>query len=205
MKRTIILIAGGSGSGKTTLADELRKSFPNGVCEAVSSDNYYREFAESPADHNFDEPDAYDLERLARDVRALHEGETIQKIEWSFDERKRQTLAEFIPASDATRIVVVEGLFTLYVEEIRALADLKIFIDLDPKEGVARRLRRDQKTNERPTESFDKTGRIARDVLPGYEKYVFPTKRFADRVVHNDAREDFSEIVRFVAEAYREG
>lgn len=203
MKRTIILIAGGTGSGKTTLANQLKDSFPEGVCEVVSSDNYYREFTESPADHNFDAPDAYDVERLARDVKALHEGETIQKIKWSFEQRKREIDAAPLPTSDAARIVVVEGLFALYVEEIRALADLKIFIDLDPKEGVARRLRRDQKTKERPTESFDKTGRIARDVLPGYEKYVFPTKRFADRVVYNDSRGDFSEIVRFVAEAYR--
>ena len=203
MKRTVILIGGGTGSGKTTLANELRKSFPNGVCEVVSSDNYYRDFTESPEEHNFDEPDAYDLELLARDVKALQKGKTIQKIEWDFHQRKRKEDAPPFPTSDATRIVVVEGLFTLYVEEIRALADLKIFIDLDPKEGVARRLRRDLEKKERPTESFDKTGRIARDVLPGYEKYVFPTKRFADRVVYNDSRGDFSEIVRFVAEAYR--
>ncbi len=202
MRRLIILVAGGTGSGKTTLAERLRDSLPSDACEVVSLDNYYREFSEPPKEHNFDEPQAYDLDRLAQDVKALKKGKTIQKIEWSFMERKRRVYDEPFPESDATQ-VVVEGLFALYDEDIRKLADLKIFVDLNPNEGIARRLKRDLEKNDRPVDSFERTERIKRDVVPGYEKYVLPTREFANIEICLDSSERFSKIFRLIVNSIR--
>lgn len=76
----VIGIAGGTGSGKTTLTKEIKERF--GQCTSVVyHDNYYKAHDELSYDErcrlNYDSPDAFDNDLMARQLSSLIEGHAI--------------------------------------------------------------------------------------------------------------------------------
>lgn len=61
-------------------------------------------------------------------------------------------------------VVILEGILTLFWDELRSMMDLKLFIDTASDTRLARRVLRD--TSER--------GRILENVLVQYETFVKP-------------------------------
>lgn len=88
----IIGIAGGSGSGKSTITKYLSDKFGDNVT-VLRHDDYYKEqhsmpFAER-VKQNYDCPDAYDTELLAKHLRALRNGEPIDCPVYDYKEYDR--------------------------------------------------------------------------------------------------------------------
>ncbi|GAB3527780.1 uridine kinase [Pontibacter brevis] len=184
-KPFIVGITGGSASGKTTFLNQLLTSFaPENVC-LVSQDNYYksREFQTKDANGvvNFDLPSCIDDAAYARDIVKLSQGETVYRTEYTFNNPNVvPKQLEFKPAP----IVVVEGIFVFYFEEIAKLMDLKVYIDAKEYIKLQRRIVRDR--IERGYDLEDVLYRYTHHVAPTYEKYIKPYKNDADIVIPNN-------------------
>jgi uridine kinase len=175
-------LAGGTGAGKTSLCHLLARTL-NPVT-ILDLDSYYLDRSglslEARRRMNFDEPGAFDLSLLVGHVRELRNGRTIQKPCYSFEHHVRYGSSSVAPAP----IILVEGLFTFWWEELRLLLDLKVFVDAPEPTRFARRLERDVATRGRTRESV--LEQFQATVRPMHTRYVEPTRLLADLVVVND-------------------
>ena len=176
----VIGVAGSSGSGKTTLATKLVAD-----CAAIgitgqifSLDSYYR-----PLDHisfeerkarNYDHPDSIDSALAVSHLRELCTGKTIQQPVYDF---KMHTRQKETVTCRPTQLVVIEGLYALYFQELLDLCDYKIFVSTDIVTAMLRRVQRDIRERGRDIEGVKH--QILATVLPMFETYVKPTQRNA--------------------------
>jgi uridine kinase len=178
--RFVLGIAGGSGSGKTTLArrliEECSKIGVDG--QLFSLDNYYQ-----PLDHlafedrksyNFDHPDAMDSPLAIKHLAELCAGREIQQPVYDF---KLHTRGKESVRCEPTRLIVIEGLYTLYFPKLLALCDYKIFVSTGMVTAMLRRVQRD--ITERGRDIEGAKHQILATVMPMYETYVKPTQRNA--------------------------
>ena len=185
MKRKIVLVGGPMGSCRKAFAGWLHATrYAAGI--VVSLRNYYKEFDGPGEEHNFDEPDSIDFDLLVRDVEKLACGEAVNRLEWDSINNRRVVCDDLIPWREYTRSIIVEGSMALYDDNLRGLADLTVFVDTAPELGIVRQLRYEAGSTRVPFNPLRRLARIERDVIPGYYKYVLPTKKFADFVVNCD-------------------
>lgn len=179
----LIGICGGSGSGKTTFAHKvLKHSSPDGI-GVLHMDSYY--LPKLPRSHytpsgkpNFDHPDAFDWDLLRHHLSELKQGLKIKAPIYDFAASVRtEDYVEIGPA----KIVILEGIFTLFDQEIRELLDIKCFLHVDSDIRFTRRLHRDVKERGRSLESV--IAQYYDTVRPMYQKYLEPQRQFADFVV----------------------
>ncbi|KAA9333666.1 uridine kinase family protein [Adhaeribacter soli] len=184
-KPFIVGITGGSASGKTTFLKKLLASFrPEDIC-LISQDNYYhsRELQTTDANGviNFDLPSCINAHEYAEDIMKIGRGETFTRKEYTFNNPNVVPKdLEFRPAP----IVVVEGIFVFYFEEVAKLLDLKVYIDAKEYVKLHRRILRDKV--ERGYDLDDVLYRYTHHVAPTYEKYIKPFKNDADIIIPNN-------------------
>jgi uridine kinase len=184
-------ITGGSGSGKTYFLKALSSHFKDGEVCLISQDHYYKPIHQQKRDENgvenFDLPESIDRELFLADILKLKSGETLIKHEYTFNKPKSEAKTlEFKPAP----ILIVEGLFVQYFDEINTLLDLKIFMEAKTHLKVARRIRRDN--IERGYDMNDVLYRFEHHVMPVYESLIEPLKHKADFIVPNNTLVDVS-------------
>jgi uridine kinase len=80
-----------------------------------------------------------------------------------------------------TPVILIEGIYALYDIRFRESMHLKIFIDADCDVRLSRRVRRD--IVERKRNINDIVLQYTRFVKPAFEKYVYPTRTFADVII----------------------
>ncbi|MDO6389503.1 uridine kinase [Pontibacter sp. BT731] len=188
-KPFIVGITGGSASGKTTFLNRLLASFsPENIC-LISQDNYYKDREHQTRDLNgvvnFDLPSCIDDEAYAQDILKLSRGESVFRKEYTYNNPNVvPKQLEFKPAP----IVVVEGIFVFYFEEIAKLLDLKVYIDAKEYIKLQRRIVRDKV--ERGYDLDDVLYRYTHHVAPTYEKYIKPYKNDADIIIPNNEKFD---------------
>jgi len=145
-------------------------------------DSYYRELGHLPLEErarmNFDEPAALDEALLIEQVRALADGRAIDRPVYDFTRHTRSGEFEHI---EPARCVIVEGLLSLHWPELRALYGLKVYIDVDDEVCFRRRLERDIRERGRTPESVH--AQYQATVRPMAERYILPTRAWADIVV----------------------
>lgn len=167
-------IAGGSASGKSTLAQSIcecvRATNPDLVIEVISTDAYFtRGQDNAPA---FKSPTTGELEFDCNRPDSIDVPELLTDIE---------------NACREADVVIVEGLMILYLEDVRNLFNLKVFVDTDADVRALRRMLRDLKGGR----MFSDPENIARYYLesakPGHDRYVEPSKIFADVILRGDS------------------
>lgn len=181
-KPTVIGITGGSGSGKTLFMQKLVEKLP--AVAVHSMDNYYIEMELQPKDEqgveNFDRLDSIDVEKFQKDLELLMAGESLQLEEYNYnnprEDRKKITIK-------SEKIILVEGIFALYLEGIRPYLDLGIYIEAPEYLMVKRRILRDAK--ERGYDMDDVLYRFEHHVIPAFQEYIEPSKRWADIIIPN--------------------
>ncbi len=159
-ERYVVGIAGGSASGKSTFANRLAAALEGLAVELVAMDKYFR--AEKPVHRgplggrewpDYNQPASFHLDRLVAELDAVE-----------------------------AQVVIVEGLMTLWVPEIRERCSLKLFVDAPADERIVRRLRRNMA--ERGL-SFDEiAGYYLDSVRFRHQEFVEPSRWFADLVVN---------------------
>ena len=180
-KFLVIGIAGGTGSGKTTLMKNIIKRFGD-VVTVLSHDNYYRRHDELTYEErckiNYDEPAALETDLMAHHLGLLCNGESIECPVYDFTQHNRsdETIT-VVPKS----VIIVEGILIFENKELRDLMDIKIFVDTDADVRLCRRIKRDVNKRGRTLESV--LTQYQETVKPMHEKYVEPSKKYADIVV----------------------
>jgi uridine kinase len=178
----VIGIAGGTGSGKSTIAKRIAAMLPEGGTALLEYDAYYRDFSRLPLDErahlNFDHPDSLEADLLAAHLEALKGGAAVEVPLYDFKTHRR--LEETRPVAPAP-VVIVEGILLFVEERLRALMDIKIFVDTDPDIRVFRRIRRDLEQRGRTFDSVRE--QYYRTVRPMHLQFVEPSKRWADLII----------------------
>ena len=181
-RRILIGIAGGSGSGKTLVARNIVRDLGSDRVVIIDQDSYYKNLEDIPARdreaRNFDHPDAFDNELLKRNIRDLLEGREVQQPIYDYSEHRR--LHESRRIGDHL-VVVLEGILIFVDPELRALMDIKLFVDADADVRFIRRLRRDLVERGRSVDSIIR--QYEESVRPMHMQFVEPTKRYADLII----------------------
>lgn len=180
-KHLVIGIAGGSGSGKTTLLKNIVETFGPSIT-VISHDNYYKRHDEMTYEErsrlNYDEPAALETDLMVRQLEALRRGETIQCPVYDFTVHNRSNETITIQPE---KVIIVEGILIFTDKQLRDLMDIKIFVDTDADIRICRRIKRDVNKRGRSLESV--ILQYQQTVKPMHEKYVEPSKKYADIVV----------------------
>ena len=182
MKNILVIgVAGGSGSGKTTLVKHLLETFAGNIT-VISHDNYYRRRDELTYEErcliNYDEPAAFETELMVGHLAQLKAGHAIECPVYDFTVHNRSN--DFVTI-EPRRIIIVEGILIFADEALRDLMDVRIFVDTDADVRLCRRIKRDVNKRGRTLESV--LTQYQTTVKPMHEKYVEPSKRFANIVV----------------------
>ena len=180
-KFLVIGIAGGTGSGKTTLMKNIIDRFGD-VVTVLSHDNYYRRHDELTYEQrckiNYDEPAALETDLMAHHLDLLRQGQPIECPVYDFAQHNRSDdTIIVVPKS----VIIVEGILIFENEPLRELMDIKIFVDTDADVRLCRRIKRDVNKRGRTLESV--LTQYQETVKPMHEKYVEPSKKYADLVV----------------------
>ena len=180
-KHLVIGIAGGSGSGKTTLLKNILETFGPAIT-VISHDNYYKRHDELTYEErcqlNYDEPDALETDLMVRQLEQLRRGEEILCPVYDFTVHNRSDETVTIKPE---RVIIVEGILIFENKQLRDLMDIKIFVDADADIRICRRIKRDVNKRGRSLESVIQ--QYQQTVKPMHEKYVEPSKKYADIVV----------------------
>ena len=177
----VIGIAGGSGSGKTTLMKNLVEKF-RGSVTVLSHDNYYKRHDDLTYEErcllNYDEPNAFDTDLMVAQLDQLRHGQAIDCPVYDFTVHNRSNeTTHIIPE----RVIIVEGILIFEPQALRELMDIRIFVDTDADIRLCRRIKRDVNKRGRSLESV--LSQYQQTVKPMHEKYVEPSKKYANIVV----------------------
>lgn len=179
----LIGIAGGSGSGKTTFAKKVMKNINSSNSSLLHMDSYYLPIQPktnftSSGKPNFDHPDAFDWNLLRHHLMELKQGQSIKCPVYDFASSTRTEEYEKV---GPCKVVLFEGIFSLYDQEIRDMLDIKCFLHVDSDIRFTRRLHRDVKERGRSLESV--IAQYYDTVRPMYQKYLDPQRQYADFTV----------------------
>ncbi len=187
----LVGITGGSASGKTHLLQSLRRLFAEHELCIVSQDNYYKPLAEQVTDENgvvnYDLPACIDLGYFLSDLEKLKNGQSITKTEYVFNNPGKEP--ETIVVKPAP-IIVIEGLFIYYFEEIFSQLQLKVFVDAAEDIKWQRRMVRDRDERGIPHETI--VYQWQNHVKPAYDQFLLPFREASDIIVMNNTHIDQS-------------
>ena len=174
-------IAGGTGSGKTTITRRLQQRFADNV-SVIYHDNYYKAHNdmtyEERAKLNYDCPDAFDTERMVRDLKELRAGRSVRCPVYDYTVHNRSDKTVLVNPSP---VIIVEGILIFQDPGLCELLDIKIFVDTDADVRILRRIVRDVRDRGRSLQSV--VDQYLTTVKPMHEMYVEPSKRNADIIV----------------------
>jgi len=163
VKAFVIGIAGGSASGKSTFCEQLENALVGHSITIFHMDHYFkpkdmRPYVSAPITQKMymddNHPTTVDLTQLKKDLSTA--------------------------ISDA-EIIIVEGLLTLYDDEICQQLDLKLFIECRADERIVRRLKRNMERGL----TFDEISNVYLDMVRyRHDEYVEPSKWKADLILN---------------------
>lgn len=162
-KPFVIAIGGGTCSGKSTLTGILEEKLSDLTPVVFHMDKYFKRPAPTTVAPitgivypEMNHPDSMDVPRMTADFLAAI-------------------------ADEANKVVIIEGLFALYLPDLYTKADLKLFVDLKSDERLVRRIRRHLQKGD----TFDEiTSRYIDTVRFRHDELVEPTRWRADMVVN---------------------
>lgn len=148
----------------------------------LEMDAYYRNFAHLPVAErrtlNWDHPDRLDIDHFVRHLEALRRGEAIDKPVYDFVTHTRSAATVHV---EPANVIVVDGILLFVDERVRALCDVKVYVDADADVRLVRRIRRDMARRGRPLNEI--LEQYLTTVRPMHLQFVDPSKRYADIIV----------------------
>ena len=190
-KPKIIGIVGGSGSGKTTVTKRIIDELTIDKVALIEQDYYYKDQSHMTMDErvktNYDHPSAFDNELLYTHLTELMEGNAVELPVYDYVNHTRSAEKKHQEPKD---VIIIEGMFGLHSEKLRELMDIKIFVDTPSDLRILRRLLRDINERGRTVESV--INQYLESVRPMHEKYIKPTKQYADIIVPDGGYNDIA-------------
>jgi uridine kinase len=168
MKKTFVVgIAGGTASGKSTFCENLKKCLfeLNLSIKILHRDDYFRPKNKRPFLESFvsgkkyiddNHPLTIYLDKLKTDIKM------------NLEEEKYD-------------VIIIEGLLTLWDDDIFRELDMKLFIDCKSDERIVRRIRRNMEWGL----TFDEITNVYLDMVRyRHDEYVEPSKWRADIIIN---------------------
>ena len=187
----IVLVGGGSASGKTYVIEQVIKKLGGEHITHFSIDDYYKDLAtlslEERKKQNFDHPKAFDWKLMKQQLTNLKNDQSVDKPTYDY---VMHTRAEKVVHVVPKQLIIVEGIMALVNKDIRALGDLKIFINASRERRLLRRMDRDKKERGRDETSI--VNQYFTTVQPMYEEIIGPSQYYADLIVNNDGYDNKS-------------
>lgn len=169
-------IAGDSGTGKSELLEQI---------ENLLGGRKFIQYIEGDGDHRWQrgcleweqythlDPKANYLYRQARDIATLREGSMVRRVDYDHKTGKFTELKRIVPK----QYIVLCGLHALYLPQMRAALDLKIYMNTDETLRRFWKIQRDTGkrgyTDQEIVRQIDKR-------IPDAVKYIYPQNEFAD-------------------------
>lgn len=180
-KTIVIGVSGGSGSGKSIFASALCRELEGAFL--ISSDHYFKKDLPtmiSPLDGkeypDWNHPDSIHSERMRQDM--------IEAAE-----------------SRKYRYVVAEGAFLFCIEPIRAMMDLKLWVDASVEMRIFRRIAR----NVQYGQTVEFIGGYYLNCVRYREKeFSLPSAGYADMTIPNEAENEYLASLPSVLERIKE-
>ena len=178
----VIGISGGSGSGKSTVVNNILVAFPENTISVVAVDSYYRDNGHLSQEErkkiNYDHPSAIEMSLLISHVKELINGKSVNMPVYSYINNTRSDKTVLIEPAE---IIIVEGIFALYDNDLRELLNIKIFVDTENDERLMRIINRD--TVERGRTLEDVLEHYNNTVKPMHQQFIGPTRYHADLIM----------------------
>jgi phosphoribulokinase len=178
----VIGVAGDSGSGKTTFTNAIRQIFGPDLVATITLDDYHKYDREQRKHLDITplHPDANNLAQLETDVSRLKEGYAITKPVYNHATGTFDPPVPFV----SKKIIILEGLHTLFTPRLRELIDFSVFVDPDREITYAWKRQRDtKKRGYSLAEVAEEIERREKD----YEEFIAPQRCLADAVIHISA------------------
>lgn len=178
----IVGIAGGTGCGKTTVVRKLMSILDQERIVVMPQDSYYRDNSHMPLEErqrlNFDHPNSIEWELLVKHLKELKAGRPVMQPTYSYLEciRLDKTIE-----TQPQKVIIVEGILILTHKELRDVMDIKVFVDADSDDRLARVIRRDLAERERTADKV--LARYEKTVKPMHLEFIEPSKRYADLII----------------------
>jgi uridine kinase len=160
-----IAIAGGSGSGKSFIAEIIKKKLKNIPVEIVKLDRFFKP-----------------VPKLPKYWSKYH-----QKYCADFNQPKSFKFKEMVSSCKkmkGSKVILFDGHFALYFPQLRRLFDIKCFVDAEIPEMLSRRLKRNLSVGYGGSKEVI-LNYNRECVIPRYEQYILPTRKYADFVIPN--------------------
>ena len=185
MSSIIVGICGGSASGKTSLCRKVKEAL--GVDQTVlEMDNFYKgltaEELPNVHEYNFDHPNAIDFEESYLAIKTLESGLDAEIPIYDFKTHSRAPEKQIVKAN---RLILYEGIYSLYDPRVRDMMKLKIFVQTDDDLRLCRRLKRDTVERGRSIEGV--LDQYFKFVKPSYDEFILPTMKYADIIIPHGA------------------
>ncbi|ANZ94437.1 MULTISPECIES: uridine kinase [Brochothrix] len=178
----VIGITGGTGSGKTSVSRSIIEYFSGKSILMIEQDAYYKDQShlsfEERLNTNYDHPFAFDTDRFIDDIKALRQGNAIEKPVYDYAAHTRSDKTIYQESQD---VIIVEGILVLADERLRDLMDIKVYVDTDDDIRIIRRMLRDIKERGRTIESV--VEQYTTVVKPMHNQFIEPTKKYADVII----------------------
>ena len=182
MKAVLIGVSGGSGSGKSTVVSEITRAIGDEAVTIISHDWYYRDRSHVPEEEratlNYDHPDALESSLLVEHIKALTWGEAIEAPVYDFATHSRLRMTRRI---EPRPVLILDGILILADDQLRALMDIRVFVDTEADLRLVRRIARDVAERGRTYEN------VIRQYLdttrPMHLEFVEPSKRYAHVII----------------------
>lgn len=183
LERPVIVgVAGGSGSGKTTVSRAILERVGAERIAYIQHDSYYRDMSHLPPQErariNYDHPDSLETALLVAHLRMLQAGQPVEVPIYDFTTHARLPETRRV---EPRPVILVEGILVFAEPDLRALFDVKIFVDTDADIRFIRRLERDTRERGRSMQSVIE--QYLTTVRPMHEEFVEPSKRYADIII----------------------
>jgi len=171
-------VAGDSGSGKTTFTQGIRDIFGSDLVSTITLDDYHRLDREGRRREGLTplDPAANRLDLLEQHLVMLRRGVPVEKPVYNHTTGTFDPPVIFRPK----KILILEGLHTLFTPALRKYLDFTLFVDPDRDVKYDWKLRRDMAKRGYSQEAV--LHEIA-EREPAYEKYILPQKEYADAVI----------------------
>lgn len=196
----IVGVTGGSASGKTSFLKQIGQLFTADQVCILSQDNYYKPAAEQTLDANghinYDLPSGLDLDAFHSDMLVLKSGKDVKRREYRFQHEDQ--MGEWLHFASAP-IIIIEGLFIFYREDISQHFDLKIFVEAKEELQLQRRLKRD--TEERNIPADFVHYQWQNHVMPAFRTYLEPYRHTADIIINNNNH--FNNSLKVIEDHFR--
>lgn len=192
----VIGICGGACSGKTFIVKSIR--------------NYLREFNYDPTlikERNYLLRIPVKDEELTPEIINNYDFDHYKSIDWKLFENTIKSLSEFKPFNcpryslfenrpiiktkklKPSKIILIEGRLFLNNEYLRNRTDFIIYLDTDSDIMLSRAIIKQTTLKKISLEEILK--KYENFIKPNFEKFVLPTKQYADMVIYNFAGENY--------------